>query len=58
MKTFSEYLAESCPPGMEQWCSENEQAFKDQHGADWQMYLLSTAWTIYRRAYINPILDL
>lgn len=57
MKTFIEFLAESCPPGMEQWCADNAQAFQDQHGSEWQTFLLSAAWTIYRRAYIAPFVD-
>lgn len=57
MKSLAEFLAESVPPGLEKWCQDNEAAFKKAHGDQWEAFLLSTAWTMYKRAYASPATD-
>lgn len=56
MKTELELYIESfMPPGMELWCDTNRQFFIDAHGPDdYEPFMLSAAWTLYRRIYRNP----
>jgi hypothetical protein len=39
---------------MDQWVASNKQAFVDQHGDEHQAFLLSAAWSLYKKIYRNP----
>jgi hypothetical protein len=53
METFLEYVEAQCPPGMDQWVASNKQAFMDTHGEQYQAFLMSAAWSLYRKIYRN-----
>jgi hypothetical protein len=54
METFLEYIGGQTPPGMDQWVASNKQAFVDQHGDEHQAFLLSAAWSLYKKIYRDP----
>lgn len=53
METLLEYIDAQCPPGMDQWVASNRQAFIDTHGDEYQIFLMSAAWSLYKKIYRN-----
>lgn len=49
------YIESFAPPGMDSWIDNNRETFIAQHGPnEYEAFLLSAAWTMYRRIYRDP----
>lgn len=51
MESFKQYVESLPPPGMDQWIDANKQSFINQHGDEYHTFLMSAAWSLYRKIY-------
>lgn len=51
---FKQYVESLPPPGMDQWIQDNRAEFYAKHGDEYEAFLMSAAWTLYRRIYRDP----